>query len=767
MADNHGGSVTTQSGQGGVRLTNLLRQLWSSNITYNLAVLLLKDSLLFQYLRFSIDVGYRRACWALGTIITAYGVAALFVSIFSCQPISYSWNSNVPGGKCIDFLTFWLFNASFNSATDIIVCVLPTPVLRALRLPRKQLGILACIFLLGAFVCIASIVRLFAVYSATVNNQNDPAIAIWSAVEVNIGIICACLPSLRHPVTQLWPRILARHQRLTAHEASSESPTSIGLTTRPKYPDPSVKCLDDDLSRSSSLQSDVEIPPISQPTQPGAGAREIAGVDASKPHSVIGTHDQAAPGSTTDAHVFAPTHWKSSSPTISTVTELDEPTDEPDSEPADSTPDTARPLPLPQLLTAPSPAGRPLGPRPPTLQKQIEPPSPAPALAPPPPVVTRSHKRSKSKRMGQSCPVVPLACIPESSASNTPDSEDGYQDGAERDRHQSQDEDQHDNDLALSRTSSSHLNREPTIVIPPQQYSRPQPPGSPSSTYTSTSITTVSSNRSSSHLMPWDPEWDGRASYTSKTYSYEILGGPQALESTSSDSASVSASVSASALASAPQSTLSPTAASRPTSPLAKVKSMAISKIAAAVTSHDRNTLGMIHDSNQGFASSSASPSGSKQASPSKFGPRPAPAPTSRPGSARPDAGSGLGLGLGLGVGLGVDLRSSGKSKSKSNQTSNPTSTPTPRSGIASHTTMTPSPSASVEVVGTDKYTREQARRDLERARRKQREHERELERIQEREMQKQKRKWNRGGDGGQSDGESGGERPRGPREMR
>jgi hypothetical protein len=113
-------------------------------------VLLLKDSLLLQYLRFSIDVGYRRACWALGTIVTAYGLSALFVGIFSCQPVAYSWNSHLQNGKCVDFLAFWLFNASFNSATDIIVCVLPIPVLKALHLPRTQMAILSSIFALGA-----------------------------------------------------------------------------------------------------------------------------------------------------------------------------------------------------------------------------------------------------------------------------------------------------------------------------------------------------------------------------------------------------------------------------------------------------------------------------------------------------------------------------------------------------------------------------------------------------------------------------------------
>lgn len=133
-----------------VRYTETLQQLWATNITYDLAVLLLKDSLLLQYLRFSTDIGYRRACWALGTIVSAYGIAAFFVGIFSCHPISYSWDNSLQSGKCIDFLAFWLFNASFNSATDLIVYILPIPVLRALQLPKKQMTILVSVFLLGA-----------------------------------------------------------------------------------------------------------------------------------------------------------------------------------------------------------------------------------------------------------------------------------------------------------------------------------------------------------------------------------------------------------------------------------------------------------------------------------------------------------------------------------------------------------------------------------------------------------------------------------------
>jgi hypothetical protein len=64
--------------------------------------------------------------------------------------MAFSWDHSIKDGRCINFLAFWLFNASFNSATDIIICVLPIPVLKALSLPRKQAIVLTSLFLLGA-----------------------------------------------------------------------------------------------------------------------------------------------------------------------------------------------------------------------------------------------------------------------------------------------------------------------------------------------------------------------------------------------------------------------------------------------------------------------------------------------------------------------------------------------------------------------------------------------------------------------------------------
>lgn len=72
----------------------------------------------------------------------------------------------------------------------------------ASRLPRKlSLTILSA--------AIASICRLHGLH--VLANTDDitwdsPSSAIWSAIELNVGIICASLPTLRPFFTKIWPR---------------------------------------------------------------------------------------------------------------------------------------------------------------------------------------------------------------------------------------------------------------------------------------------------------------------------------------------------------------------------------------------------------------------------------------------------------------------------------------------------------------------------------------------------------------------------------
>ena len=88
-----------------------------------------------------------------------------------------------------------------------MLLVLPIPYVWALHARLGQRLILISIFLLGTFVAVVSIVRLSIFIGLNLGDANVTStlseVFIWSSVEINVGLICACLPSLRPAVQWL------------------------------------------------------------------------------------------------------------------------------------------------------------------------------------------------------------------------------------------------------------------------------------------------------------------------------------------------------------------------------------------------------------------------------------------------------------------------------------------------------------------------------------------------------------------------------------
>lgn len=67
-------------------------------------------------------------------------------------------------------------------------------------------------------VCLVSILRLqslIAISNSLDPTYDNPPAATWSSVEVNIGIICSCLPLLR-PLGKRWlPNVTSSYKRKT------------------------------------------------------------------------------------------------------------------------------------------------------------------------------------------------------------------------------------------------------------------------------------------------------------------------------------------------------------------------------------------------------------------------------------------------------------------------------------------------------------------------------------------------------------------------
>lgn len=78
-------------------------------------------------------------CWSLSQLV---------VAIFTCDPIDGYWDQT-KNARCIPNHPFWEVNAAGNIITDVLIFVLPLPILERLNLPRRQRHILIGIFSLG------------------------------------------------------------------------------------------------------------------------------------------------------------------------------------------------------------------------------------------------------------------------------------------------------------------------------------------------------------------------------------------------------------------------------------------------------------------------------------------------------------------------------------------------------------------------------------------------------------------------------------------
>ena len=116
-------------------------------------------------------------------------------------------------GTCIDQNALIYSTAGITIAFDVLVIILPLPRLIALEIPtRKKIAVLVT-FALGGFVTICSIIRLRTLVvwgSATNVTWYYNPIAIWSNVELNLGVLCACIPATAGLLQRIYSKVTGK-----------------------------------------------------------------------------------------------------------------------------------------------------------------------------------------------------------------------------------------------------------------------------------------------------------------------------------------------------------------------------------------------------------------------------------------------------------------------------------------------------------------------------------------------------------------------------
>ncbi|KAF2221484.1 hypothetical protein BDZ85DRAFT_320665 [Elsinoe ampelina] len=121
-------------------------------------------------------------------------LGAVVTWLAQCRPVSRAWNILEPG-TCINFYLFALLITTINLISDIIILILPMPIIWHLNTTLGKKISLMCAFGVGGFVCVVTAVRLhLTVQGGSAPKFASSVVLAWTLAEVSTAVICANLP---------------------------------------------------------------------------------------------------------------------------------------------------------------------------------------------------------------------------------------------------------------------------------------------------------------------------------------------------------------------------------------------------------------------------------------------------------------------------------------------------------------------------------------------------------------------------------------------
>ncbi|GAB7336410.1 hypothetical protein MBLNU13_g09127t2 [Cladosporium sp. NU13] len=178
---------------------------------YCLAVLGFKVSLLGGYLRVAgFNRSYAIVLYVALALVTTSQLIFTFLLSFACSPVAKQWDPSVHG-SCINTLPTYFALGGTSLAWDVLIIILPFPILQRLQLDRRNKVAVAILYGAGFFVTVVQAIRIRTIAALANYIESKPVIE-WSIVEINMGVVIACVPALR-PLLKIFGRQISNNSR--------------------------------------------------------------------------------------------------------------------------------------------------------------------------------------------------------------------------------------------------------------------------------------------------------------------------------------------------------------------------------------------------------------------------------------------------------------------------------------------------------------------------------------------------------------------------
>jgi hypothetical protein len=120
------------------------------DMVYLAGIMWAKISILILYAKvFYIRTRFRYFCYFMMFITFAYCTIFFFIYAFDCKPVYWNWHFDPFHYDCIDITHIKMATGAINILTDLIVVLMPLPLVMQLQLAKSQKIGLCLVFSTG------------------------------------------------------------------------------------------------------------------------------------------------------------------------------------------------------------------------------------------------------------------------------------------------------------------------------------------------------------------------------------------------------------------------------------------------------------------------------------------------------------------------------------------------------------------------------------------------------------------------------------------
>ena len=119
------------------------------SLAWAFALLFIKMSILLLYRRIFPVKRFILATNIMGGFVFCWFLLVIFELGFVCRPYAFNWDKSIHGGTCGPQIKLWLSNGIIHVIIDIMILILPMPMVWKLKTQLSNKISLSIVFGLG------------------------------------------------------------------------------------------------------------------------------------------------------------------------------------------------------------------------------------------------------------------------------------------------------------------------------------------------------------------------------------------------------------------------------------------------------------------------------------------------------------------------------------------------------------------------------------------------------------------------------------------